>query len=97
MKTERQRMLGTLTRNELFSLRELKLKFKLTAQEVKDEVEHIFLTAKSQGYSVHIVPAECGSCKYVFKDRRKVSAPSRCPKCKSERVLEPLFKLIKND
>lgn len=94
MKTERQRMFDTLTRNELFSLREIKLKFKLTAQEVKDEVEHIFLTAKVQGFRVHIVPAECAACKYIFQDRRKVSAPSRCPKCKSERVLEPLFKLI---
>ena len=96
MRTERQRMFDCLCR-ELFSLRELKLKFKLTIQEAKDEVEHIFKTAKTQGYIIHIVPGECGSCRYVFEDRRKVSAPSRCPKCKSEKVLEPLFKLISPD
>ncbi len=97
MKTERQELLNVLTRNELFSLKELKLKFKMTAQEIKQEVEHIFKTAKNLGYSLHVVPAECSKCKFIFEDRRKVSAPSRCPKCKSERILEPLFKLIKEE
>lgn len=96
MKTERQMMFNALVR-ELYSLRELKLKYKLTLQEAKDEVEHIFKTAKTKGYSIKVVPAECSACKFIFENRKKVTAPSRCPKCKSERVLEPLFRLIENE
>ena len=41
-----------------------------------------------------MIPPMCRNCGYVFKDLDKPRKPSRCPRCKSERITEPRFKII---
>jgi hypothetical protein len=31
------------------------------------------------------------SCDYVFTDRRRLSKPGRCPRCKNEHLADPLY------
>ncbi len=36
-------------------------------------------------------PAYCKSCNFVFKERSKISKPSKCPRCKSEWIEAQMF------
>ena len=40
-----------------------------------------------------IKPAQCKKCSFTFKERSKVKKPGRCPKCKSEWIMAPLFRI----
>ncbi len=37
------------------------------------------------------MPATCKKCGYQFTDRERLKKPSRCPRCKSERIDPPRF------
>ncbi|WP_460025947.1 hypothetical protein [Infirmifilum sp. SLHALR2] len=40
-------------------------------------------------------PPVCRDCGYVFTSLESARKPSRCPRCKSERILQPSFILVK--
>jgi len=44
---------------------------------------------------IEMIPARCSFCGYEFRERDKVKRPSRCPRCKSERIHGPWFFLKK--
>ncbi len=87
--TDRERIRQLLEdgTHDLYSLAQL-LEMKVTV--VEDEVAHVVKSCKKK---LHITPAECEACGFVFRDRVRISSPSRCPKCRSERVTSPLFTL----
>ncbi|MFW9800913.1 MAG: transcriptional regulator [Candidatus Thorarchaeota archaeon] len=58
---------------------------------VYEDIEHISLSVKNRGKQLIIQPASCGKCGYVFKDRRKIKRPSKCPKCRSQWILQPAY------
>ena len=64
--------------------------------EIYDHLSHIAKTVrqKSKGLeALLMIPPVCKSCGYVFKDLEKPKRPSKCPKCKSERIEKPKFKI----
>ena len=73
--------------HDLDSLAQL-LELKLTV--VEEEVRH---AVRSSGRKLRIEPAECEACGFIFRDRTRLSSPSRCPKCRSERITSPRFTL----
>lgn len=73
--------------HDVYSLAQL-LETKVTV--VEEEVEH---AVRSSGMKLKIEAAECEACGFVFRSRARLSAPSRCPKCRSERVTSPRFTL----
>lgn len=73
--------------HDLDSLAQL-LETKLTT--VEQEVAH---AVRSSGKKLRITPAECEACGFVFRARTRLSSPSRCPSCRSERVTAPRFTL----
>ena len=40
-----------------------------------------------------INPAYCRKCNFVFKERSKISKPSKCPRCKSEWIEAQMFSI----
>jgi len=38
-----------------------------------------------------VAPAECASCGFRFKGREKLDVPSRCPRCRSEDIVEARY------
>uniref|UniRef100_A0A7C4NL82 Transcriptional regulator n=1 Tax=Ignisphaera aggregans TaxID=334771 RepID=A0A7C4NL82_9CREN len=38
-----------------------------------------------------MVPPRCRECGYIFKDLDKPKKPSKCPRCRSERIEHPRF------
>jgi transcriptional regulator len=85
MPTRRERIielleLGKYTPKDLARLLEVKV------VEVLDDLEHV---RKSIGKKLEIVSAFCSACEYTFEDRKRLNTPSRCPKCRAERVSGP--------
>jgi predicted Zn-ribbon and HTH transcriptional regulator len=39
-------------------------------------------------------PASCLACGHEFADRRRLTAPGRCPSCGSERIRPPRFRVL---
>ncbi|MCA1989275.1 MAG: hypothetical protein LDL07_09045 [Desulfarculus sp.] len=62
----------------------------LTPREVEDHLTHL---ARSQRGRLRVEPARCRNCGHVFRDRRRLDAPGRCPRCRQEMVDGPWFSL----
>ncbi|MFW9968361.1 MAG: transcriptional regulator [Candidatus Thorarchaeota archaeon] len=58
---------------------------------VYEDIEHISISIKSKGKCLFIQPASCGKCGYVFSKRKTVKRPSKCPKCRSEWIIQPAY------
>jgi len=70
----------------------------LTHKDVYEHLKHIAKTVKSKrGEVLVMVPPRCRSCGFTFKDLDKPKKPSKCPKCKSERISPPTFKIVSRD
>jgi len=83
-----------LTVDEILTLLGLEYRYR---RLVYDALEHIAKTIrrKTHGdYELVMVPPMCMKCGYVFKDLKKPRKPSRCPRCKSERIRPPAFKIM---
>lgn len=85
MSTRRQQIIERLERGPV-SARGLSKELGLPISRIVDDLEHV---KKSLGRALNIEPACCEACDYVFADRRRLTAPSRCPRCKSERTTQP--------
>ena len=55
--------------------------------DVEDDLRHAIRSARASGRRVLIEPARCRSCGFTFGED-KLSKPSRCPSCRSERLFE---------
>jgi transcriptional regulator len=65
----------------------------ISEKAVYDHMPHIIQTLSAQGKKLKINPARCIACGFEFKDRKRPTKPSRCPKCKNERIESPRFHL----
>ena len=90
MSTRRGRILSILE-NEQITSEELSSIFGLTVKEVVQELRHI---SSSIGKRFKVKPAQCNSCGFVFHerlDKAMLKTPTKCPKCRHERIVKPLF------
>jgi predicted Zn-ribbon and HTH transcriptional regulator len=62
----------------------------MRVSEVLDDLEHV---RKSLRRRFVFRPAFCSRCSFVFERRTKLGTPSRCPKCKNERLDGPWFRV----
>ncbi|MDJ0866001.1 MAG: transcriptional regulator [Myxococcota bacterium] len=93
-RTRRQQLRGLLEREELpfYVLRDL---LGLTVRQLEDDLRHVERSARGAGRRLEVRPAECVDCGQVFRDRAKrhLHPPGRCPRCRSERIRDPAFRL----
>jgi predicted Zn-ribbon and HTH transcriptional regulator len=91
-KTTRQQMIVLLSKNDL-SARELSQVMGIREKEVYEHLPHIARSLESQRKKVIILPSACLTCGYVFKDRKRFTRPSRCPRCKNSHIQDPLYRV----
>lgn len=89
-RTKRQQIIdrleqGPATVSDLAALLELRV------VEVVEHLEHICRSLRERKLVVE--PAECTGCGMVFTNRSRFTAPSRCPRCRSERTTEPVLRI----
>jgi hypothetical protein len=92
VETARQALLEELRRGKA-TARTLGMAVGLREKEVLVHLEHLARSLEARGETLHIEPAKCLSCQYVFADRRALGRPSRCPRCKGERIEAPRFEV----
>jgi len=56
--------------------------------EIIEDLGHI---QRSLGGRLVVGDSECEACGHVLRRERRFTAPSRCPRCRSERTSEPLL------
>jgi transcriptional regulator len=58
----------------------------LREKEVLEHLEHLERSLKHEGEKITVVPPRCLACGFAFRQRDRLSKPSRCAQCKSERI-----------
>ncbi len=90
MATIRQRMIDLL-RDETVAARDISKIVGIREKAVYEHLIHIGKSVAAQNQKLAITPSECLACGFAFEDRRRPTRPGRCPRCRSERIREPLF------
>ncbi|HSM89155.1 MAG TPA: transcriptional regulator, partial [Desulfobacterales bacterium] len=73
--------------------RELSRELGIKEKEVYDHLVHVERSAAATSATFILTPSQCLLCGYVFEDRRRLTRPSRCPKCKRSKLQSPSFRI----
>ncbi len=86
--TRRQQIIEILQQNRQ-SAQQLANYFQTELKDVIEDLQHIGKSIKPR--KLKTAPAYCRKCNFVFKERRRISRPGRCPRCKSEWIEAQMF------
>jgi hypothetical protein len=92
MKTLRQQMIALL-QDQALDILALSQSLALREKEVIAHLPHIAKSVAGRGGRLRLRPAYCEGCGFEFKERHRLSPPSRCPRCKSSRILGPWYQV----
>ncbi|HHH29935.1 MAG TPA: transcriptional regulator [Polyangiaceae bacterium] len=73
------------------SARDLSQMVGISEREVRSHLEHVRRSIERGGERFVVEAAHCKKCGFAFESRKKMGIPSRCPKCKAERIEPPRF------
>jgi predicted Zn-ribbon and HTH transcriptional regulator len=78
----------------LFSAHEISGRVGISEKDVAEHLQHLSRSLKSGAERLDIEQARCESCGFVFKDRERLTRPSRCPRCKGERLAAARYGIV---
>jgi len=90
MPTIRQKITALLTETEM-DARELSREVGIKEKEVYEHLAHINRSLAAKGGKLAVRPSECLNFGYVFKDRRRLTRPGRCPHCRQSQITSPVY------
>jgi len=90
--TTRQQMMRLLALRECTAL-ELSAALRIREKEVYEHLAHVRRSVTAQHGRFHVRAAECLECHYVFADRRRLTTPGRCPRCRGEHIQDPKYRV----
>jgi transcriptional regulator len=89
--TARQRMAELLTGARLSSYQLAQL-LGISERQVEDHLMHVVKTVARDDHRRFVLePSACQDCGFDFRDRTKLTRPSRCPCCRSESITAPRY------
>jgi len=90
-RTPRQRIIDLITGTRLSSY-QLAQMLGIPERQVEAHLAHVVRTlAHDPSHRFILDPSTCPDCGFVFRDRTKLTRPSRCPHCRSEGVTAPRY------
>ena len=90
-RTPRQRIVELITESWLSS-HQLAQMLGIPERQVEEHLTHVVKTiARDKTRRFILDPAQCQDCDFVFRDRRRLTSPSRCPLCRSEAIAAPRY------
>lgn len=93
-RTIRQQLRGLLLRDTL-SFATLRKLLGLSVRQLEEELRHVDRSVRARGERLVVIPPLCLACAFCFREResRHLHAPGRCPRCRSERITDPAFRI----
>ena len=89
--TPRRRLIELLV-GTLLSSHQLAQLMGIPERQVEEHLTHIVKTIVRDPTRTFILErSECQSCAFVFRERTKLTRPSRCPRCRSEAITSPRY------
>lgn len=79
--------IGPLTARDLSALAGIREK------DVLPHMEHLQKTLRNTPDRLIVEPAECVRCHFRFTKRDRLSKPTACPRCRSQQIDPPVFRL----
>lgn len=90
-RTPRQRLVDLLIGSRLSS-HQLAQMLGIPERQVEDHLTHVVKSLARDPHRRFILePSGCPDCGYIFRDRRRLTRPSRCPKCRGEGITAPRY------
>ena len=90
--TTRQAIMALLGEGPV-SAKDISMAVHLPEKEVYPHLEHIRRSLHATGAVLEITPAKCRTCGFVFAKRERMTSPGKCPVCRNEAILDPLFSI----
>ncbi len=79
------------------SANELALLLGIPERHIEEHLSHIIQTIqRDRTRYFRIIPSTCRNCGFTFRDRKRLTRPSRCPKCRSESIIPPQYEITLN-
>ncbi len=92
MSTIRQKMILALEEKQM-TAKELSKELKVSEKDVYTHLSHIQKTIKPQKKKLLVEPFQCLVCDFVFKDRKRLTRPGRCPECKQGHISPATYRI----
>lgn len=90
-RTPRQRIIDVITDTRLSSYQLAQI-LGIRERQVEEHLTHVVKTISHDKTRRFILdPAFCQDCDFIFRDRRRLTRPSRCPQCRSEAIAAPRY------
>jgi len=90
-RTPRQRIIDLLAGTRLTS-HQLAQMLGIPERQVEDHLVHVVRSvAKDPSRRFVLEPSVCPDCAFIFRDRTKLTRPSRCPECRGEGITAPRY------
>jgi predicted Zn-ribbon and HTH transcriptional regulator len=91
--TIRQDIISLLEENAALTAKDISAEVRIPEKEVYGHLEHVQKSLNKVGHHLHVKPAECLKCGFVFAKREKLKTPGRCPVCHEEHIQEAFFSI----
>ena len=92
MGTHRQQIIDLLRREAMTAL-EISQAVRVSEKDVYRHLTHIQKTVAGQRRKMSFTPCTCLACGFTFTDRRRLTRPGRCPRCRESRIDHPVFRI----
>lgn len=90
-RTLRQRLIDLLTDTRM-ATDQLARMLGIPERQVEEHLAHVVKTvSRDRSRRFVIEPSICLDCKFMFRDRTRLTRPSRCPQCRSEGISAPRY------
>jgi predicted Zn-ribbon and HTH transcriptional regulator len=90
-RTLRQRIIDLLTDTRM-TTDQLARMLSIPVRQVEEHLAHVVKTvARDRSRRFVLEPSICLDCGFMFRDRTKLTRPSRCPQCRSEGISAPRY------
>lgn len=96
MKTRREKIVDLLSENEDMTLQEMADLTNFAVKTIANDLDSVRKSIKSENKRIEVNPATCMGCNYIFSGRNRISDPSKCPECHSERISPQKFRIVSN-
>jgi predicted Zn-ribbon and HTH transcriptional regulator len=92
MGTIRQQIIDLLKHDTMTAL-DLSQAVGVPEKEVYHHLHHIDKSMAHQRTKLRFAPCTCAACGFTFTQRRRLTRPGRCPRCRQSRITHPLFRI----